>query len=327
MKISCICATLIILLFALPVCAAHDEVDSCIEKLLMAGADELTLGEVRAECEGHRDTLPVTGALIDQRIISDKLQSDKLLSLIPHKPNYILGGYYFAKPQTNPFEQQFPARNIEIDAVELKFQFSLKTMLYDNLLGQTGDIWVGYTNRSFWQAFNTGNSAPFRETNHEPEVWLQFGADHNLGGVKFRGGSLGMAHQSNGQFDALSRSWNKLYFQLVFQKRDVYFAVKPWWRIPESADNDDNPDIEDYLGNFEFYAIKEWGSQTLGLMFRNNLRFDEKNHGAVQLDYTFPMFKQLRGYVQWFYGYGESLIDYNHEANTLGFGIMLANWL
>jgi phospholipase A1 len=268
-----------------------------------------------------------TGQLIEEKRQLDKRQSLRPLTLVSHKPNYLIGSYYFTEPQTAPFETQFPAEDISIEPVELKFQFSLKTLLISDLIGKTGDLWVGYTNCSFWQAFNAKRSSPFRETNHEPEAWFDFATDLSLGSLHFKGANLGLLHQSNGQWGEVSRSWNRIYGLFIFQQGDLYFAIKPWWRLPESRRNDDNPDIEKYLGNFEFYALKNWSNQSLGIMLRNNLRFDSNNHGAVQLDYNFPLHNQLRGYLQYFSGYGESLIDYDHRVDTLGIGVMLSNWL
>ena len=49
--------------------------------------------------------------------------------------------------------------------------------------------------------------------------------------------------------------------------------------------------------------------------------------GSVQLDWSRPTgFRpQLRWYVQYFDGYGESLIDYNHHQTTVGLGVLLTD--
>ena len=61
-------------------------------------------------------------------------------------------------------------------------------------------------------------------------------------------------------------------------------------------------------------------------MLRHSLKGGNDNHGAVQLDWAFPINGSLRGYVQVFDGYGESLIDYNHKATYVGLGVSLLNW-
>ena len=42
------------------------------------------------------------------------------------------------------------------------------------------------------------------------------------------------------------------------------------------------------------------------------------------MDWTLPLNARLRGYVQVFSGYGESLIDYNARIERMGIGILLS---
>jgi phospholipase A1 len=65
---------------------------------------------------------------------------------------------------------------------------------------------------------------------------------------------------------------------------------------------------------------------SFALLARNNFSA-EKNRGAWQLDWRFPMYRNLKGYVQLFTGYGETLIDYNYRQTVLGLGISLSDWL
>jgi phospholipase A1/A2 len=56
---------------------------------------------------------------------------------------------------------------------------------------------------------------------------------------------------------------------------------------------------------------------------RTNLR--DMHGGSVLVEWAFPLCAKLRGYVQLFSGYGESLIDYNHRQTAPGFGVMLGD--
>jgi phospholipase A1 len=61
-------------------------------------------------------------------------------------------------------------------------------------------------------------------------------------------------------------------------------------------------------------------------MFRNNLR-TSGNKGAIELGWSFPLYRKLKGYVQYFNGYGQSILDYNDAANTIGVGLALTDFL
>ena len=136
----------------------------------------------------------------------------------------------------------------------------------------------------------------------------------------------GIWHQSNGRAEPLSRSWNRLYLNAVFERGDLAFSIKPWYRIPEDEEDDDNPDIERYLGYGELGAAYKWRGNTFSMMFRNNLR-TSGNKGAIELGWSFPLYRKLKGYVQYFNGYGQSILDYNDAANTIGVGLALTDFL
>jgi phospholipase A1 len=260
---------------------------------------------------------------LDQRGAEERIAKESRFAITPFKPNYILPVSYYTSTQE---------ATTELDSLEVKFQLSFRIEIVPDLLGSGGALHFGYTQQSFWQAYNSDISSPFRETNYEPEFtwsrwWPRTGEGWNYRGLMF-----GLSHQSNGQTGPLSRSWNRLYANFIFDYGDLYFSVRPWYRFPEdpkddptSAQGDDNPDILDYMGHGEFLVMWTHREHRVGLLLRNN--FSSPNYGAVQLDWSFPIGGKVSGYAQYFYGYGESLIDYNDRVKRLGIGLMLNNWL
>ncbi len=310
-----------------------DDYQRCLVETLADADSRMTVGDIREACRekppempAENDQAAASTSAVAQRMIQEKITEDKAFVLTPYRPNYILlAAYNAAGVNEQPFQEAFPDKKPDLNDTEVKFQISFKFPIVKNLFGDNGDLYAAYTNRSFWQVYNT-DSAPFRETNHEPEAWLRFYNDLEFLGMRNVLNDIGIVHQSNGRSGSLSRSWNRIYARFVFESGNLAFAVQPWYRIRESKKNDDNPDIEDYLGNFEFQGAYRWGAHEFGLMFRNNLDFDV-NRGAAQLDWSFPIHGRLRGYVQWFNGYGESLIDYNENVNSFGVGVKLTDWL
>lgn len=262
------------------------------------------------------------GSAIDERQKEEALVENSRFSLLPYKQNYILPLTYNNHPNKRPYADV----GEDLDRLELKFQLSFKIPLAKGLIAGHGNLYAGYTQQSFWQAYNSQQSSPFRETNYEPELFANFATNYSLIGLHSRYISFGLSHQSNGHSVDLSRSWNRIYALAAFERGNFYCAVKPWYRIPESDKDDDNPDIDKYLGYGEFYALYIHKAHRFGVMWRNNLRSD--NRGALQFDWSFPLpGKRLSGYLQYFNGYGESLIDYDHSNNRIGLGIIVSNWL
>jgi phospholipase A1 len=317
--------------------------EACLLGELKTATPDLTVNELREHCADEPETATPApeqeaapanpdASLIGARINREEAAQANRSTLVPHRRNYFMPITYMDEPNEQPYQQVESEADQDLDNAEIKFQLSLKVSLLESLLAENDQLYFGFTLLSFWQAYNAELSAPFRETNYEPEVfyvtplpWKIFNSDAALL-------AFGFSHQSNGRAAPLSRSWNRLYADLIWEHGNFVFSFKPWWRIPEdaktdplSASGDDNPDIGEYMGNFEFTTAYRRDNHEFSLMFRNNL--SSENRGALQIEWTFPMHKRLRGYVEYFNGYGESMIDYNAHMQRIGVGIMLSDLL
>lgn len=254
-----------------------------------------------------------------------------------YRANYLLATYNSNVNNTPTSPSRPNTDNRNLDNNDLKFQLSLKSEMLNNIplirnlpYVTSSRLWGAYTQQSYWQIFDAGASRPLRENNYEPELILSLGIDNEIDGVKKdyipRMLNLGLTHQSNGRSNPLSRSWNRVYLEGGFELTDrISLLVRPWWRIPESKDEDDNPDIEKYMGYGDMTVRWETESRNtaVSLLLRNNLRSDNK--GFAQIDLQQRVFNNpyLKLHVLLSSGYGETLLDYNRSQNVLGFGVSL----
>ena len=276
--------------------------------------------------------LQAEDSLLKERVKDELATSEQPFVLTPHKANYILPVTYQTRPNNAPFEEKYPNEDVEVDEMEAKFQISFKFPVWYNVFGDNGHLFFAYTNQSYWQVYNKDVSSPFRETNHEPEVFMLFNNDWEVAGLTNSFLGVGVVHQSNGQADPLSRSWNRIYGSMIFDRGPFALGLKAWWRIPEDekefptdSRGDDNPDINDYMGNFELTGVYGLDNHRFMMLLRNNLSSDNK--GAFEFTYSYPIVGNLRIYAQYFNGYGESLIDYNHHNQRIGIGLALNDLL
>ncbi|MBB1317539.1 phospholipase A [Shewanella sp. SR43-4] len=281
---------------------------------------------------GYSSIALAEDSLVDERVKGELATSEKPFVITPHKANYLLPVTYQTRTNSLPFEIKYPDEDFSIDNLEAKFQISFKFPIMYNVFGDNGHLFFAYTNQSYWQVYNEEASSPFRETNHEPEVFMLFNNDWKIAGFTNSFLGVGAVHQSNGQTNQLSRSWNRIYGSAIFDRGPFALGLRVWWRIPEdakedinSAKGDDNPDIGRYMGNFELTGVYGLDEHRFTMLLRNNLR--DNNRGAVELTWSYPIIGTLRVYTQYFNGYGESLIDYNHHNQRIGIGIALNDLL
>ena len=220
------------------------------------------------------------------------------LGLKYYEPIYMLFTHDFSKK---------PDRKAD----ELHFEFSFERPITYDALGLGEKISFAYAQNSWWQI--TQDSAPFRESNYRPELYVS-------APVPFADElKIGAMHESNGKGGEESRSWNRLYAQSTWSVDGFSITPRTWYAFWLDRTNED---IADYMGYGDLRASYTFGKQRLSALWRNNLHFDGSNRGAIELNYSFPIFNSgFYGYLRYFNGYGESLADYKRSVNKIGIGL------
>jgi phospholipase A1 len=233
--------------------------------------------------------------------------------------NYLLLANQSNATNDRPFRAYLPD-GYKSKHAELTYQLSFKAKLLEGVANTPIDVWAGYTQQSFWQAYARSESSPFRETNYQPEVMAVLPLNKQLGPVNLRFASIGFVHQSNGQSATLSRSWNRFYAQMGLESGNLGVTARVWKRLDNAKSNNDNPDITDFLGHGDMrITYRDKGFEYSATLRRNF----GTGHGAVQAGVAFPLAVNLKGYAQLFSGYGQSLIDYNYSQKSLGLGVLM----
>ncbi|MBD1577533.1 phospholipase A [Vibrio sp. S11_S32] len=309
--------------------------DLCLLDKIKQKSGDATVASIRSECQLEEVT-QTTVAINqpDENLATQRFKSEREVAFEPfvmtaHRLNYLLPITYTDNINEKAYDNTDWSDGLS--HAEAEFQISFKVPLnYGDLMFDGDALYFGMTLKSFWQVYAEDISRPFRETNYRPELfyitptaWTPFGGNTAVG--------FGVEHESNGQRQELSRSWNRIYTQFYFAKDNFVVAVQPWWRIPEDeknspddSDGDDNPDIDDYMGHFELTSAYKWHDLEFSFIGRENF---STHKGYAEFGFSFPIWGKIRGYGQYSSGYGSSLIDYNQNQQRIGAGVAITGWL
>lgn len=307
--------------------SAQEKANDAAEKLNFKSTDDNT--DPVSNGNVQQDQTADADSMVDRYFAAEQALFSFSGSFLTHRPTYIMPYTYVHSPNQTPVSPRTGETGYDngLDYDEAKYQISFKVPLLTGMLDDKTTLWFGYTQLSFWQVYNSDASKPFRETNYQPEIFARYAAQWDVGPGRLEALSLSLNHQSNGKSEPQSRSWNRILGGAVYTYNRWMFSIQPWYRIPEDTKEDDNPDIDYYLGYADYWAVyKVDDDRTISLKLRNNLRTTD-NKTSFELGYSFPMGDTIKGYIQYFNGYGESLIDYNYRIQRIGVGIMLNDWL
>lgn len=216
-----------------------------------------------------------------------------------------------------------------------KFQISFRYRLFDDRgklasrLPWIDDLYLSFSQTSLWDLNEL--SKPFTDSSYRPRLFF---ANYDLGRVldgRLRiGVEAGAGHESNGKDGDASRSFNMFYVRPTFTAGDpegLRFYVAPL--IHNYTSDDENPDLKDYRGYVDWLVgIGSKGGLDFWATLRKGTRSD---YGSAELNLSYPLSKlsggDLTGWLmlQYFGGYGESLIDYQRKLDSqLRLGISIA---
>ena len=230
------------------------------------------------------------------------------LGLSPHEP------IYFSAGSKGGLNARF----------QLSFKFRPIGPSDDRIAGDRfwEDVYVAFTQTSLWDLHSL--SKPFTDSSYRPSAFY-----HRYDtGVELLGARLGYAagfeHESNGKGGADSRSINILFARPTLRWGDAdswQFVASPklYWYL----DKEENDDIQRFRGYGDFlFALEHPRSLKLAAM----LRAGTSGHGSILVDATYPFAKIndlvplgfVHGYLhlQFFDGWGESLLHYDERAET-----------
>jgi outer membrane phospholipase A len=244
-------------------------------------------------------TVPAASAI--QRTFANRLG--------PHEPIYFIYG---------------------ADAPAAKFQFSFKYRLLNftevSRERMSRTLQFGFTQRSLWDV--TGVSSPFYDTSYMPEIIFEsLAAEPDAGDrfVTWLGYQAALKHESNGRDGPVSRSLNTVYFRPAF----AFGQLEGWHLIvlPEVfayvSSLDNNPGLKDYRGYGQLRMVL--GRNDGPSLLLSTWAGRDFEHPTVQFDLTFPVRTKLLNFatyllVQYFNGYGESLLSYREKTSAVRAG-------
>lgn len=219
------------------------------------------------------------------------------------KHNYIATGFATNQPVTKY-------------SSDIKFQLSIALRLW-NIKGKV-DILATYSQRSIWDVYQ--KSCPFRETAYNPGIWAAWRVSPQVRML------FGIEHESNGLPSNTSRSFNYATVACLYEPLDNWrFGARAWYGY-FFHDEDINQGYFRYRGVMQlwgtFHTRNDRFSATV--MVNPTVTFTKYN---VQAEASWRMAK--RGdwlpslFVQYCYGYGETMIDYNRRSSKIRIGISL----
>ena len=263
----------------------------------------LLLAGISTQATGQIVTMEKSSAQIADSI-REELDSRPYCSL--YKDTSFVGGTVFTgKP--------------DIHNSDVKFQISFQQRLTkSNLPGHTY-LYLFYSQKAMWNVLE--RSLPFHDLNFNPGIGVSrfiILKNRLVGKI-----TMMIEHESNGRDGIESRSWNKISWAGEAYISPILMAHAKFW-IP-IIDGKYNRDILKYSGISQagFQAVSTDNKWVLDMTLVKRQGWNLNFNTIVQLGYRLNHNSNQFIMLQFYNGYGETLLDYNQYHSRLRFGLLI----
>ena len=199
------------------------------------------------------------------------------------------------------------------------YQFSIKFGLW---FPYESGLFFAYTQKSLWKIYD--KSSPFEETNYSPSIFWEKENPFKL--IDFLR-IIPYEHKSNGRDHAENRSMERGFIEGQLSYGNYFnFGIreKAGWFYAKAVQN---RDLKRYIGYFETELFAQIKSKH-GFLGHEKLYIKGEwthKYGWFEAGFSFRIFTtKIRPhiYAQWYYGYGEFLLNYNQKTNAVRIGLI-----
>jgi phospholipase A1 len=255
--------------------------------------------------------VPVSGQIVSARsetAIADSIREelDRRPYFSLYKDTYFVGGTVLGGKPT------------EFNS-DVKFQISFQQRLTKSSLPWNSYLYLFYTQKALWNVFE--RSLPFHDLNFNPGIGISrfiIMKGHLIGKA-----TMMIEHESNGRDGTASRSWNKISWAGEAYISPFLMAHAKFW-IP-IIDGKYNKDILKYMGISQagFQARSNDDKWVLDMTLVKRQGWNFNFNTIIQVGYRINHNSNQFIMLQYYNGYGESMLDYNQYHSRIRFGLLI----
>lgn len=212
-----------------------------------------------------------------------------------------------------------PTHKPTSDNSDVRFQISIAQRLTKSVLPWNTYLFLCYTQGVAWDVFK--NSMPMHDFTFNPGIGIVkplFNRERFVGKA-----TLMIEHMSNGRDSIWSRSWNRISLgATILVNENIAIDGKAWIPI---VDGMNNLDILKYVGIFQGGVSVMSQNKRFGgsLHFVKRAKWDFSYNTRLELFWRPWKAANEFLFLQWYNGYGETLIDYNRFVNRVRVGLLI----